>query len=435
MSSLSFRTACGSAILLTSLGVLVGGGCSDDPEPAVLETSVELLDAFSFDTGLVPSSGPVQLSIALSGSATATVRLPTVVSDADGDPALYPAGPGTLEVSGGFGMDGRLKVDVSGIDKYDGDIPGLADISLPISGNGSIDAYALDGAATVTAAIAPGELPAIPLPGGIPGKLQLSVADGSAIDVALTGSCAGVRDSTAEYRGAIVRGGELLIDAKVVIEIPVVGDKDFEVGTLTIPLPEETLDVEATKDGVEPSDPPEGASAAGPSCKHDDPVTTSTSSGGEGGAGGAGGSTTATGTTSVTTGTGGGTSFEAEVRINGVEMTVTSVDLWPEDLFIRFHGPGAGEEGDLSIDLLVTGTGCATNKLWFRPSASWSEYVDQYITQDGPDCGLSMTSIPTQPGETAEGSFGGSLDSLQANTLPETVNVFATWKVTGINGP
>jgi hypothetical protein len=261
-------------------------GCGSDPEPAQLDASFELLDGFSYDTGKLPGDGPVQVSLVVSGSAVANVQLPAIASEDSGAPALHAAGPGTIEVSGGFSLDGTLKVDQSGLPGYDGDIPGLADISLPISGTAPVEDFAIGKVATVSAAIAPGDLPPIPLPGGVPGTLQLSVAEGSAIDVSLEGACASIDDGDAAYQGAAVRGGTINIGIAVELEIPITGSKRFDIATVAVSIPESSYEVTASASEVAIGDAPE--SAAAPTCA-------SAEEGGEGGAGGGEGATTATG--------------------------------------------------------------------------------------------------------------------------------------------
>ncbi|NUO53052.1 MAG: hypothetical protein HOV80_29750 [Polyangiaceae bacterium] len=240
----------------------LASACDGDAEPVALEASVELLDSFSYDTGELPGSGPVQVSLKVSGSATAKVHMPAVASDG----ALFAAAPGTIEVSGGFFLDGTLKVDQTGLPKYDGDLPGLADVSLPISGTTPVNGFAIDEPVTVSAVIQPGDLPPIPLPGGLPGTLQLSVGEGSTIDVTLEGTCASVDGSTAAYQGTAIRAGTVNLDIAVEIDTGIAGTKSFDIGTVAIPLPEAGYDVAASAEGVSTEDAPEGAKAA-PACE------------------------------------------------------------------------------------------------------------------------------------------------------------------------
>jgi hypothetical protein len=282
----------------------LASACGGDPEPVALEASVELLDSFSYDTGALPGSGPVQVSLKVSGSATAKLRLPAIASEASGGPALHAAGPGTIEVSGGFFLDGTLKVDQTGLPKYDGDLPGLADVSLPISGSAPVMGFAIDEPVTVSAVIQPGDLPPIPLPGGLPGKLQLSVGEGSTIDVTIEGTCASVEGSTAGYQGTAIRAGTVNLDIAVELDTGFAGTKSFDIGTVAIPLPEAGYDVGASAEGVSMEDAPEGSKAA-PACEgpaEDDDDT------GEGGAGVVPSASKGSATSAGTTGSGSGPS-------------------------------------------------------------------------------------------------------------------------------
>ena len=139
-------------------------------------------------------------------------------------------------------------------------------------------------------------IPAIsahPAAGRCPSTLQLSIAEGSTIEVSLEGSCASVDGGSAEYRAAAVRGGTINLGIAVDLEIPIVGTQTFDIATLAIPLPEASYDVVAKKSAVTLGEAPEG-SAAAPRCASPD------GSGG-GGAGGADGWHTGGGTTSGTT--------------------------------------------------------------------------------------------------------------------------------------
>lgn len=274
----------------------LASACGTDPEPMALDTSFELLEGFQYDTGKLPASGPVQVSLVLSGGAVAKVHLPAIASEDSGDAALHAAGPGTIEVSGGFKLDGTLKVDQSGLPGYDGDIPGLADINLPLSGSAPIADFAIGKPASVSAAITPGDLPPIPLPGGVPGHLQLSIAEGSSIDVALEGTCAGVDDGKAEYQGAAVRSGTINIGIAVDLEIPFTGTQTIDIATVAVPLPESSYEVAASAEDVALEAAPEGSSAA-PACASPEEEGTGSGGGtGEGGAGGGQTSSTSSGT-------------------------------------------------------------------------------------------------------------------------------------------
>src|SRR4051812_45911300 len=92
-----------SRLALLSAGALAltpGCGSDDAGSSMALDSTIELLDGFELDSGPMPGSGPVQVSLLVSGTAEAKVHLPAVASEASGAPALHAAGPGTIEVSG-----------------------------------------------------------------------------------------------------------------------------------------------------------------------------------------------------------------------------------------------------------------------------------------------------------------------------------------------
>lgn len=283
--------------------------CSSDPSEATfpLDGSAELLGGFSFDTGLKPSSGPVQLSLALSGEGKATAHAVGLAVDGDGGPVLYQVGEGSVAIEGGIKLDGRLVVDVPGVTQYDGDIPGLEDVRIVIAGESKFDAFAIEVPATAVAAIPETALPPIPLPGGVPGTLNLRVAAGSSLTVALTGTCAGIDGDTATFRASGVRSGTLVLGAEVAIKVPVVGEKKFDVGEISVPIPSGDVAFDATSAIGEVVDPIEGAAASPKACK--------SSNDGTGGAGGTGATTggDATSNTQATTAT-----------ANSAAVTVTS---------------------------------------------------------------------------------------------------------------
>lgn len=110
----------------------------------------------------------------------------------------------------------------------------------------------------------------------------------------------------------------------------------------------------------------------------------------------------------------------ATVTVDGVAQDVTKIELWAPDadgdahLFIDFNGKGAPDGTDIHISFTKVATGCVASPkahpqdLWFRPPAS----ADQYRSADGTGCGLSITSFPTNVGDTVKGSFDGRISGI-----------------------
>src|SRR5678816_1596360 len=115
LSGLVFVAACAAS----------SGDASSTNEVA-FHAEQDLLPGFSVDTGLQPSSGPVQLQLIIASKGKVTADAVGVGTNEGAEPALVgkPAS-GALAVDGGFTLTGHLKVDVSGVAKYDGDVPGL----------------------------------------------------------------------------------------------------------------------------------------------------------------------------------------------------------------------------------------------------------------------------------------------------------------------
>jgi hypothetical protein len=221
-------------------------GASGAGPDVVFHADVAGLPGVQADTGLVPSGSPVQLELSISASGSGAVDARAVASGSKSAPTLTAKkGSGKVAIAGGFAFDGRLVVDITGLPKYDGPIPGLADVKLEFSGDGTFDPYLLGGEAKAVAPIPATDLPAIPLPGGLPGKLVLKVSEGSEVDVAFHGTCASIEGATAQYTGSVTRGGSLVLAPRVEIDVPVVGTKTFDIPSVTVPIavPAEDVDL------------------------------------------------------------------------------------------------------------------------------------------------------------------------------------------------
>jgi len=231
------------------------------------------LPGFSFDTGLQPASGPARASLAFTTKGTVTV-------DADGVATASKlagrAGSGHLKLDLHLKLAGNLKVDVPG-HKYDGDIPGLNDIDVPIAGETAFDPFLLDAAvAKIDAPIPETKLPEIPL-GSVPGKLILTIMGGSAVTTSFHGSCLAVHGGQASYAGDVSIGGHLTVKATIKLDLPKPLDKSVDLPDVAIELPSAPVALDLGKvatPGV--SDADEGSCAGG--------------GGGPGGNGGDGGS-------------------------------------------------------------------------------------------------------------------------------------------------
>lgn len=252
---------CSAAILFVACGddtSTEDGGGSDVAEVA-FEQEVELFPGFSHDTGLQPAGSPVQASFAVSALGTGTVTAVGAASGSDDAPTLTGLPEqGEVTLGGGFALLGNLVVDIDGLPSYDGPIPGIENVEIPFEGAATFDPFVIDGAAAASAPVEPARLPGIPLPGGIPGQLVLEVAEGSSVDVTLSGRAVCADDGEALYTAGLARGGVLVIRPVVEIEVPLVGTQSFEIPELSVDLALGTIDLAMTGEveryGARPSE-------------------------------------------------------------------------------------------------------------------------------------------------------------------------------------
>jgi hypothetical protein len=190
------------------------------------------------DTGLQPSSSPVQLQLTVAADAKTTVDAAAYASGSSDAPVLTAkAGSGKLAVKGGFGLNARLVVSMKGIPSYDGPVPGIENSTIAFSGESSFDPYVLDGqVVTVRANIPAVNLPDIPLPGGLPGSLRIQIAEGSTVGAELRGTCAAIEGTTAQYTGTLAHSGNLVLKPTIELDIPLVGKKSYALPDVTLPI-------------------------------------------------------------------------------------------------------------------------------------------------------------------------------------------------------
>jgi hypothetical protein len=203
---------------------------------------------FKFDTGLQPSSSPVQVELVLSADGKlAADALATQGGPSDMPVVAAKAGSGKYAVNGAFHFDGTLKVNVSGLPKYDGPIPMLSNVDVMFSGSSMFDPFLVGKNTTAMAPIPKTDLPPIPLPGGLPGTLNITIADGSFVQSQFTGVCADVSDgpnAKAQYTGQTVTTGTLKLQPSVVLMVPIVGNKTYNIPEIDVPIPPITAGID-----------------------------------------------------------------------------------------------------------------------------------------------------------------------------------------------
>jgi hypothetical protein len=280
VSSRALGTSIFSAALIA--GALALPACGgDEAPPLTFQGNDPLFPGFDYDTGLLPAGSPVQASFRVLAEGDASVSAAAVPSEGDDGPTLTGTpGTGSLGVTGKFGLEGRLVIDVSGLPSYDGPIPGIENVAIEMAAASAFDPFSIGAPVTARADIPAAQLPPIPLPGGIPGSLILEVAEGSFVTVTMTGQRACASESTAEYVVGLERSGTVVIEPSIEIEIPLVGTQAFDIPAVEVPLSFDPTTLAMRAEIGELGAAPEGGDAISQACD---------GSGGSGASGGAGG--------------------------------------------------------------------------------------------------------------------------------------------------
>jgi hypothetical protein len=237
-----------------------GPAVSDATSALTFQAEVSPLADFKFDTGLIPEGSPAQVQLKMSAGGGLKIE----AAAAKGSEGLTgKTGGGKLSIDLHMKLDGRLKVD-STFKSYDGDLPGLKDIDIPIAGSVPFDGLLLDASdsAEASADLPETTLPEIPL-GSIPGSLVLTVVKGSKLTSKFHATCLTVAGGKAMYSGESKTGGTLVLKGKIVLKLPTPLNKEIELPSITVPIPEVTTATEAaplTVEGID--DATQGACGA-----------------------------------------------------------------------------------------------------------------------------------------------------------------------------
>ena len=425
----------GLLIAAASSAVGCGGDGTTQGEIA-FHGEVNPLGTFAYDTGLQPPSSPVQVGLAFSSSAKLSADARAIATD--GDVLVGKPGTGELALDASFSLVGRLKVDVTGVPGYDGDIPGLDAIDIHFGGEQAFDPFATGKPVELTVNLPETKLPDIPLPGGLPGSMQLTITPASTLTSSFSATCVADDGKKATYHGASTTHGSIVIHPVVVISIPIVGDKSFDLSELTVPVPVPDLaaDIDlGTKPITETGDaPPTGEKSSRKSCD-DDGIGGS----GVGGSGAGGnGSAPATGSGQTSTGSSPPCSVSTECGPNedcqqgecltppssvtitvpsgrGVATTVWSFECAVEDapgecLWFRFDAPGLDPDGS-SIIMAAQSLGAHCEA---PQNVSYDELIDNTVTaqcdSDGTSpCGFVVEELPVNGTGRFRGHYSGTL--------------------------
>jgi hypothetical protein len=236
LTSLRLFTAASAIAVVASCG---GKDETTTDEGLLFQGEGKLLEGFTFNTGPQPPSGPATLSLRLSGGGAVKVSARGAV---EGSKLTGRAQSGKVEIDAHVKMDGTLKIDTS-VKKSSGDIPGLKDIDIPITGTAAFDPFLLEGgSAEVTAAIPETNLPDIPL-GSVPGKLKLTIVAGSQLTSKYEATCMTIASGAAQYAGHAITSGTLVIKGTIVLELPSPLNKEIELPEMKVTIPSATSEV------------------------------------------------------------------------------------------------------------------------------------------------------------------------------------------------
>lgn len=219
-----------------------GSPTSEAASALVFQAEASPLADFKHDTGLIPEGSPAQVQLALSAGGGVKVE---AAAEKGSEGLTGTSGGGKLAIDLHMKLDGRLKVD-STFKSYDGEIPGLKDIDIPILGSVPFDGLLLDAAdgAEASADLPETTLPEIPL-GSIPGSLVLTVAKGSKLTTKFHATCLSIAKGKAMYSGESKTGGSLVLKGKIVLKLPAPLNKSVDLPEITVPIPEVTTAMDA----------------------------------------------------------------------------------------------------------------------------------------------------------------------------------------------
>ncbi len=236
----------------------------------------EAFPDFGYDTGALPdASSPVQLRLTFSAAGKLTADA-VATTGGTGDALAVAGKPG----SGTFALDAHLKaaanlkVNITGLPSYDGPIPGIENLDIALANTVQFDPFLMGGSSAILSVNLPEtELPPIPL-GSVPGKLIVTVSGTSTVNSTLTGICAGLDQKKIQFLTETATSAMIVLKPKIVISVPVIGDKEFAIPEITIRTPaiKAPMDM-GTLDAVEGGAVPTGtsmaanASCAGATCK------------------------------------------------------------------------------------------------------------------------------------------------------------------------
>ncbi len=386
---------CALLVGCSSSGDTGGGGTGGD---VAFHAEADVLPGFSYDTGPRPSAAsPAQVSLKLSA---AGARIVETTGSVSAGKLTGKAGAGTYKLDMHVKMEGHLKVD-AGTVHFDGDLPGVKNVDIPVVGSAAFDGFLLDGdPALVTAGIPETKLPDIPL-GTVPGHLSLTVVAGSQITSSFHGGCVSTHGGEATFAGTTETQGTIILKGSIVLDIPLFS-KTFDLAPLTVTVPKSTKSI---------------ASSAVAASGAADGTNGTCGDAADGGAPGADGGNldpnVLPGQTDSGTNDAAATGSVAAVTVDGsvMEAHVTSVQSSADgtvSAYVAVEGPGVRAGSTFLVSGKAAGSGCASGgSVLFLDSNGAGVSRALSPATDGGGCGLTITKAPSGAGGPFTGSFSG----------------------------
>lgn len=371
-----------------------GTGTENVTSGLAFHAEAKPLADFSYDTGLIPASSPAQVQLKLSAGGGLTVDAAGAIEKGA---FVGRKGGGKLALDLHLDLEGKLKVD-STFKKYEGELPGLKDVHVPIKGEVAFDPF-LTGegeSAEAKAPIPETTLPPIPL-GSVPGSLILTVASGSELTTKFHGTCVSVTAENAAFAGKAETSGLLVLKGTIKLELPAPLNKEIELPEIKVKVPA----LEAAIDGGSlavkgAADSKAGAACGGAPAKDDQAAGGTTG-------GDTGGTTGAVPAGSVVT-----------ASVDGERATIVSasakVDTVDDQVgyLLTIGLTTASEPRTATIQAFVTQKGSLCSGLAYqKPSGGIFYMGDPY--GESPGCDLLISNLPTAKDAHLTGSFAGDV--------------------------
>jgi len=370
-----------------------GTGTEDATSSLAFHAEAKPLADFSYDTGLIPASSPAQVQLKLSAGGGLTVDAAGAIEKGA---FVGRKGGGKLALDLHLDLEGKLKVD-SSFKKYEGELPGLKDVHVPIKGEVAFDPF-LTGEgdnAEAKAAIPETTLPPIPL-GSIPGSLILTVASGSELTTKFHGTCVSVARESATFAGEAETSGLLVLKGTIKLELPAPLAKEIDLPEIKVTVPALKAAIDGGSLSVKGARDSKAGAACGEAPAKDEQ------------AGGAAGGDTGGTTGAVPAGS------VVSASVDGERATIVSaiakVDTVNDQVgyLLTIGLTTASEPRTATIQAFVTQKGSLCSGLTYqKPSGGIFYMGDPYGESSA--CDLLISNLPTAKDAHLTGSFAGDV--------------------------